>query len=125
MAIPKKNIGSSGEEKAIKYLEQNGFCVLERNFHNKLGEIDIIARDRDVLCFIEVKTRRSDRFGSPFEAITPFKQKRLIRLALSYMQMKNLKNTKARFDVIGIYCPPDQESQVRMIKNAFEQQDMM
>ena len=73
-----------GENKACEYLQKLGFKILERNYRKTYGEIDIIALDKDVLSFIEVKTRTSNLFGSPLEAITPWKLRSLIKTAQFY-----------------------------------------
>ena len=69
MTIQKIKLGQIGEEAAVIYLKRQGYRIVEQNFRNQLGEIDIIAYEGDTLCFIEVKTRNSDIFGSPFELI--------------------------------------------------------
>ncbi len=68
-----KAIGNLGEDRAVEYLENLGYEIFERNFRTRFGEIDIIARDGETLCFVEVKKKTSDRFGSPAEMITPKK----------------------------------------------------
>lgn len=112
-------LGCSGEEIAADFLKDNGYKVLERNYKSKLGEIDIIAQEKDAICFIEVKTRSSDKFGAPSEAITSSKQKQISRAALVYLKEKGLFDRRARFDVISIIdagdCP-----KIDLIKNAFE-----
>ena len=77
MTFPKKELGARGEELAVRYLKNRGYRILERNYRIKLGEIDIIARDRNTLVFVEVKARSSNRFGHPKSAITPQKQRKI------------------------------------------------
>jgi len=119
MSISKLNLGRLGEEKSIRYLQDKGYKILERNYKTKLGELDIIARDSETICFIEVKTRSFQDKGDPLESITSDKQHRLSKLALSYLKINNLLNRKARFDVVSVYqdC---QQTNIRLIKNAFE-----
>ena len=105
---------------AMAYLKSLGYRVLERNVRNKAGEIDIVARDKGTLCFIEVKTRRTARFGSPFEAITPRKRRKLIRLAEMYLQDKNIASTNIRFDCVAVFVEEPKDSQITLIKGAFE-----
>ncbi|MFN3480237.1 MAG: YraN family protein, partial [Thermodesulfovibrionales bacterium] len=82
-------------------LKEKGFKIIMRNFKTPLGEIDIIAEDRETLVFIEVKTRSDDSFGFPFEAVDGRKRERMRRIALLYL--KNLgKERPARFDVISV-----------------------
>ncbi len=77
----KDYLGRAGEERAASYLEGAGFRLLARNWRCTLGEIDIVASQRSVLAVVEVKTRRSELFGHPFEALTDAKRRRLWRLA--------------------------------------------
>ena len=115
----KTNLGKSGEEKAAVYLKNSGYSILERNFKNSLCEIDIIAKDSHTLCFVEVKTRRSELFGSPLEAISKFKQRKLSQVALSYLKHRQLMDTKARFDIVAI-IQNGSEEKIVILKNAFE-----
>jgi putative endonuclease len=113
------DLGKRGEEAAVGLLKENGYKILARNYKTRLGEIDIIASDKDTLCFIEVKTRQSDRFGSPQEAVLRSKQRQIAKVALSFLKEKNLLDKKARFDVVSIMHSGD-ESKLDLIKNAFE-----
>lgn len=85
-----------------------------------MGEIDIIAREKGVLCFVEVKTRKSDRFGLPQEAIDALKQRKIAKVALGYLKEKNLLGKKARFDVVSIVYSGALEPKLDLIKNAFD-----
>lgn len=96
------NVGKSGENLACSYLKAKNYQILERNFRIKVGEIDIVARQGKYLVFCEVKTRRSCRFGEPFEAVTTFKQKKLKTLASQYLAFHSHGNLSPRFDVISI-----------------------
>ncbi len=119
MANFNTEVGRIGEEIAVLYLKKQGYRILERNYRSRLGEIDIIAKDKDVLCFIEVKTRRSDKFGLPFEAISFLKQQRMIRTAKDYIHHKKIKDTQIRFDVVSVEAE-QWLKYVNVIKNAFE-----
>ncbi|MDP2937962.1 MAG: YraN family protein [Candidatus Omnitrophota bacterium] len=112
-------LGKKGEEIAVGLLKENGYKILIRNYKTKLGEIDIIASDKDTICFIEVKTRQSDRFGLPSEAISGSKQRQISKVALMFLKEKGLLDKKARFDVVSILYSKD-KPQVDLIKNAFE-----
>jgi putative endonuclease len=112
-------LGKKGEEIAVGLLKENGYKILIRNYKTKLGEIDIIAFDKDTICFIEVKTRQSDRFGLPSEAISGSKQRQISKVALMFLKEKGLLDKKARFDVVSILYSKD-KPQVDLIKNAFE-----
>lgn len=114
MKINTKNIGNLGENKAAKFLENLGFCILERNFYSKYGEIDIIAKDEKYLVFVEVKFRNKNFAISPEENIGISKQKKIIKTAYEFLQ-KNDYNLQPRFDVIII-----NNENIKYIKNAFE-----
>ncbi len=111
--------GKAAEIAAVKFLQTQGYKVLELNYKNKLGEIDIIARHRQVICFLEVKARHCAYAGLPQEAVTAAKQRQISRVALSYLRSKNLLDAPARFDVVGILYENNQP-QVSLITDAFE-----
>lgn len=113
-------LGAFGEELACKYLEDNGYRVLERNFSCRTGEIDIVAVEGDTVAFIEVKTRTSGRFGMPSEAVNCSKQKKLVKTSLYYLQSRKLFDYMSRFDVIEIVMDEENNSQINLIKDAFQ-----
>ncbi len=117
--IPSK-LGPQGEEVAAGYLQRQGYQLLERNFRAKPGEIDIIARDGDTLCFVEVKTRASKDYGSGLESITTLKKRKLCQTALLYLTQNHLTDAKARFDVVSIQLEDGGRHEVELIRNAFE-----
>ena len=110
-----KQLGREGEALAGKFLEGLGFQILEKGSRTRLGEIDLIARDGETLVFIEVKTRTSTRFGFPEEAVTWQKQRKMAKVALTYIKAQGIRDTPIRFDVVSI-----QGTQIRHIPNAFE-----
>jgi len=113
--VNKRQLGARKEDMAVKFLEDSGYQIIEKNFYSKIGEIDIIARDGNYFCFIEVKYRSQKRYGYPQEAVTPAKQNKIIRTALYYMMKKHLpENTAFRFDVVVILA-----DDITVIKNAF------
>ena len=115
------SFGKAGEESAVKFLENNGYRILERNFRNRFGEIDIIARDKDTLCFIEVRSRSSDFYGQPFETVIARKQRKIAKLAFSYLFKRKIAfDIKARFDVVSAVPDKNGVLQIEIIKNAFE-----
>ncbi len=77
--MERKNLGKLGEDLALKLLKSKGYHILAKNFHSRFGEIDIVAQENSVLVFVEVKTRWSEKFGTPEEAITPWKIRRIIK----------------------------------------------
>ena len=99
----KKEMGNIGEEIASKYLCENGYQILERNFYTKHGELDIIAKQKDEIVFIEVKTRSNYAYGNPREAVTPIKQRHMYQAAKYYLYKKKQENAFTRFDVVEVY----------------------
>ena len=94
--------GDIGENKAVKYLTDKGYEILETNYKNKLGEIDIIAKDDTRIVFVEVKARATAKDGYPREAVNEYKQRKIRMVAESYLKSKRLLNSYIRFDVIEI-----------------------
>jgi len=113
------NLGRAGEGQALSFLKDKGYRILARNYRSKLGEIDIIAQDKDTICFIEVKSRTSDRFGLPKEAVFIPKQKQISQAALMFLKEKNMLDKKARFDVVSIIYS-EGLPKIELIPNAFE-----
>ena len=111
--------GKKGEDIACSYLKSRGYRIVERNYKCPLGEIDIVARDRDAIVFVEVKSRKSEEFGDPQLAVGQEKQKKVSRISLTYLKDKNLYPCNARFDVVAIKMLPD-GSTIELIQNAFE-----
>ncbi len=120
-AMQKKELGKKGEEMALRFLKKKGYRILETNYLCKMGEADIVAKDRDTYAFIEVKTRRSTTFGSPQMAVDRKKQEQLSRVALFYLKEKRLEEAKARFDVVAILIGPKGE-EIELIQDAFDLQ---
>lgn len=116
----KKQLGSSGEDVAVKFLEKNGYKILHRNFRCKLGEIDIIAKEGNTIVFVEVKTRRNLKFGYPSEAVTAIKQKHMKRVAEYFILNLKSEDYTFRFDVVEVYMNTKNEIlDVKLIKDAF------
>ncbi len=120
MSLKTSLLGKEGEELALGFLKAQGYRIKERNFKNKLGEIDIVAQDKDTICFIEVKTRTNEDFGTPLEAVMPRKQHKLSQLALSYLKSKDLLTQRARFDVVSLMKSEDGVPEISLLKDAFE-----
>lgn len=120
------NRGQAFEHKACLYLQQHGLKLLQRNYRSRLGEIDLIMMDGEYLVFIEVRYRRSHRFGTGAESVDRRKQGRLISTANHYLQRQRCSNTQAaRFDVISISPQPtttmdSQADHILWIKDAFQ-----
>ena len=114
-----KEKGQEGERLAVRFLEDEGFRILDRNFQNRIGEIDIVAEDRGVLVFVEVRTLEASAGHSPEETIQWKKQQRISRTALAYIQYKRLEDRPARFDVVSVTFDGTR-STLRHIPDAFE-----
>ena len=97
----RKQKGNEAEDQACQFLIQKGLILIQRNFATKLGEVDLIMQDDDVLVFIEVRYRKNRDFGGAALSVTPKKQKRIIKAALAYQQ-KNAPQASMRFDVVAI-----------------------
>ncbi len=113
-----QQIGRDGEEAAARFLEAQGYVILERNCRLSGGEIDLIARDGGCLVVVEVKTRRGGQFGSPFEAVDARKQRRLAAAALEYMADRKL-DMPLRFDVAAVFAEKN-IFRVELLRNAFD-----
>ena len=111
--------GSRGEELAAGFLRRKKYTIVQRNYRCCHGEIDIIARRKKILVFIEVKTRRSYAFGSPLEAVSLKKQHAISAVAQEYLQKTRQTSSPARFDVIAVHLNSD-DAQIEHIENAFE-----
>ena len=115
----RQKFGQQGEALAVRRLKKEGYKIIETNYRTRAGEIDIIAKDKETIVFVEVKTRKSVQFGSPKWAVTPKKQKKISMVALYYLKAANLDTAKARFDVVAVISNRD-KPQIEIIKNAFE-----
>lgn len=102
---PKDALGRYGEDLAADFLERSGLVIIERNWRCDLGELDIIAREGPDLVICEVKTRRSARFGTPLEAVSERKIRRMRRLVIRWLEGRSLHVPVIRFDIIGIVQP--------------------
>lgn len=111
-------LGRAGEELAGEFLRKKGYRVLEKNYRTCFGEIDLIARDRDVIVFVEVKTRSDESFGRPFEAVHPRKREKIRKTALWFLK-RFKEEVPARFDVLSISVE-DGKPIIDHIKDAFE-----
>ena len=115
------DIARIGESLAVQHLKARGCKILARNYRALRGEIDIIARDGKFTVFVEVKTRRSLKFGVPQAAVTWQKQRQISKVALAYLKSRNLLDAPCRFDVIAIHLSPRLEVlNLEQIESAFE-----
>lgn len=112
-------LGTIGEELAFHYLASRGYKLLLRNYECALGEIDLIAKHKGALIFIEVKTRRNDAMGRPEESVTFHKRGQIVKTAHYYMKRYGIKDVPCRFDVVSIILPENGEPAFTLIENAF------
>lgn len=112
-------LGKSGERIALRYLEDKKYKILARNFRLFRGEIDIIALDRKILVFVEVKTRKSTDFGLPEESVTSSKQEQIKKIAQGFLTKNNINETECRFDVVSLIFDEGKGFSIRHIQNAF------
>lgn len=110
-----RKTGAEYEERAVLHLKQRGYVIVERNYRDRAGEIDIIAKEGEVLVFLEVKYRQSLQMGDPAEAVHFHKQRRIRNTARRYLYSRRLgEDIPCRFDVVAILG-----QEIRLIKNAF------
>jgi putative endonuclease len=106
MKPDRKALGVAGEDAACRFLEAEGFEVVERNWRTRAGEIDVIAAQADLIVFAEVKARTSAVFGEPEESVTPVKARRIRMLAADYLSRAGGRGD-VRFDVIAVMLDPE------------------
>ena len=112
-----REIGDFYEDQAADFLAARGYLILERKYRNEIGEIDIVAKDGDVLCFVEVKSSQTIDYD-PLEAVTPRKQRQLVRMAYCYLKEMNFGriDVDCRFDVVAV----SDEEGIQLVQNAFD-----
>lgn len=124
MSRRRKELGRRGEQIAEGYLQTCGYKILEKNYRCPLGEIDLVAEEKGVLIFVEVRTLSSKNWGLPQMSINFTKQKKIIKTSLYYLSEKNMWNRTCRFDIVAITLPIENgEQRVELIKGAFEAQN--
>lgn len=113
-----KQTGDYGESLACQYLQKQGYKILERNYRIRGGEIDIVAREKETLVFVEVKTRWSHEYGLPTESMTPWKIKFLLKTARFYIQKIGWGNKEYRLDFVGVdFAESKENPKIELIKN--------
>jgi putative endonuclease len=116
-----RELGSLGEDLAVKYLIKNNYIIINRNYRTRYGEIDVVAKDDDYLVFIEVKARKNTNFGYPREAVNYTKQCKIKQLANFYLLKETKMNNNIRFDVVEVFLDKNNEvKSIEIIANAFE-----
>jgi putative endonuclease len=119
MTQDRLSLGKMGEELAVTQLRTMKYQILERNYRCLLGEMDIIAREKGSLVFVEVKTRATKDFGGPAAAVHERKQRQLSRIALMYLNQKKIRDVPARFDVVAVDLSGS-KPRIEVIQNAFD-----
>ena len=112
-------LGKTGEDLACQELERRGYVIIARRYRRRGGELDIIARDRETLVFVEVKARQDHAFGAAAEAVNLLKRHRMARLALDYVMAHRLTGCRCRFDVVSIHLD-DGRPLIEVFQNAFD-----
>lgn len=107
------------EQDAVRWLEGQGYRIVERNFRHRAGEMDVVAWDGDTLCFVEVRSRTQPGFGPAVATVDRAKQRKLIRAASLYLARRRLEDTPCRFDVLGLDMSPEGRWTYSLIKHAF------
>ena len=121
---PKDQLGRAGEEEAAYYLEEKGYRIIQRNLRLDGGEIDMVAAVDRTLVFFEVKTRRNDNYGEPFEAVTDKKRKCMVALANRFLTMHRLVGIPVRFDILDVVWPEEGLPRIVHFCEAFRANDL-
>lgn len=121
ICVDRRALGRIGEAAAGDFLVRRGYRIIARNFRCPFGELDLIAQHGEAIVFVEVKARTTTDFGEPFDAITPLKQRRLLRLATYYLKGRNWLRRPARFDAVSVTVAPDGAvTRIEVLAHAFE-----
>ncbi len=118
--LDRQSLGKAGEDLACRELERRGYAISARRYRTRFGEIDIVADDHGVIVFVEVKARRSSRYGSAAEAIPIRKRRRIGAMALDYLAWTQALNRRCRFDVVAIDRIGSPDVEVQVIRDAFQ-----
>ena len=113
------SLGPRGEALAWDFLRKQGYSILEKNYRTRSGEVDVIARKKEWIVFIEIKTRRDHQFGRPEESVDWRKRRKLTLVAQAYLQTKKLENRPSRFDVLSITWNGTDQPHFDLLEDAF------
>ena len=121
MTQKRLHFGKAGEKAAVKFLKKQGYRIVEKNYRNTSGEIDIVAEQDRVLVFVEVKSRADGQKGEPLEAVTPHKQRKIGQVAKGFLSQHRIVNRDCRFDVVGIKGNPEEPKtwEIELVQDAF------
>jgi putative endonuclease len=121
--VDRKQRGQAAEDAAARYLQSQGYKIVVRNWRTRHGELDIIAEDRIVLAFVEVRSKKADDATTPQETVTGTKQRQVSQAAVAYVSQHNVQDRDCRFDVVEVFLNEDGKPvRINLIKNAFELQ---
>jgi putative endonuclease len=115
------SLAERGETLVCNHLKDRGFSILAKNFMTRRGEIDIIARKEELVCFVEVKTRRSLRRGTGAEAVTPLKMKKILHAAKIFITKKRIKGCRYRIDVAEVFWPEGRKPSIKYYPNVYHE----
>ena len=125
MESDRSEFGRWGEKLAARFLRRQGYRIIRRNFLSPAGEIDIVAREGDVLVFVEVKTRTGDDFGGPLAAVGHGKRRKVAQAARSYLARHRIPDAPCRFDVVGVTrVEGRKEPEIELVRDAFSLNDI-
>ena len=113
-----QSFGRRAEEAACRFLRENGYRVVARNYRTRFAEIDIVAKDKDTVCFVEVKARSSAAFGLPQESVLGRKQAKICQAAVVFLKERGLLEARSRFDVVAVFADGE-KLRCELIKEAF------
>jgi putative endonuclease len=119
MSLWRRRSGQRGEQLAVEYLQGCGYQIAQQNYRCRAGEVDIIAWDDETLVFVEVKTKSQLTFGTPEAMVTRAKQRKIVHVAMVYVQQHRLQNVALRFDVVAITLLPNAPAEVTHVPAAF------
>ena len=117
--VDRSRLGSEAEERCVAWLERAGYCIRERNWLAREGELDIVAERNEVLCFVEVRMRSTAVWGDPSHTVSFSKQRRVVKAALHYLFAYDLREKMMRFDVVSV-VGHGEKATVEHIPNAFD-----
>jgi putative endonuclease len=117
---PRHQFGQASELLAERFLQAKGYRILARNLRTSLGELDLVAEDRGVLVFVEVKARATEAFGGAVLAVDRKKQAKLVRLASQYLSQRHLSDRSCRFDIVVVQGHPSSLGRIEHLQNAFD-----
>ncbi len=115
----RRSVGQDGEEVAWQHLRRAGYALVAKNFRSRFGEIDLVVERDGVIVFVEVRSRRGDRFGTALESVDWRKQRQIGRMAAEFLARRRLHDRRARFDVVAVEWQ-DAGPKIEHVENAFE-----